>query len=87
MALFAIRQVVNRSTGYSPHEFVFGQNVRGPLDLLYASWSEECYESLDVDSWIVSLQDRLRVLRETAVLNGSNESKKRADVFNKHASK
>ena len=38
MALFAIRQVPNRDTGYSPHELVFGTKMRGPLNLVYAGW-------------------------------------------------
>ncbi len=35
LALFAMRQVSNRATGFSPHQLVFGRDVVGPLDVLY----------------------------------------------------
>ncbi len=38
MALFAIRQVPNRDTGFSPHQLVFGRNMHDPLDILYVGW-------------------------------------------------
>ena len=43
LALFAIRRVANRSTGFSPHELVFGRKMKGPLYLFYARWVEETY--------------------------------------------
>ncbi len=36
LALYAIRQIVHTSTGFSPHEIVFKRRVTGPLDLLYS---------------------------------------------------
>ncbi len=71
MALFAVRQVACRDTGFSPHELVFGKKMRGPLDLLYAGWVDECYEGMDISKWVVSLQDRLKTLHEVAVANAS----------------
>lgn len=57
MAMFAIRQVHNRDTGYSPHELVFRRSVRGPLNLLYAGWVDDTFRELEVGQWVVSLQD------------------------------
>ena len=34
LLLFAIRETVQESLGFSPFELVFGHNVRGPLKLL-----------------------------------------------------
>ena len=34
LLLFAIRESVQESLGFSPFELVFGHNVRGPLKLL-----------------------------------------------------
>ncbi len=55
MALFAIRQVPCRSTGFSPHELVFGRNMVGPLDLVYSGWVDEVFQNVDVSEWVVQL--------------------------------
>ncbi len=77
MALFAIRQVVNWDIEFSPHELVFGKHMRGPLDILYAGWVEDCYKDMDVSIWVEKLQERLKVLHEVAVVNASKSSEKR----------
>lgn len=41
LALFAIREVVQESLGFSPSELVFGHTVRGPLKLLHESFISE----------------------------------------------
>ena len=38
--LFAYREVLQASTGFSQFELLYGRNVRGPLDLLKESWEE-----------------------------------------------
>ncbi len=83
MALFAVRQVACRDTGFSPHELVFGKIMRGPLDLLYAGWVDECYDGMDVSSWVVGLQD---TLHEVAVVNASAATDASRSAFNKHKS-
>ncbi|GFS98427.1 retrovirus-related Pol polyprotein from transposon 412 [Trichonephila clavipes] len=37
-ALFALRTVTHESTGLSPAELVYGNNLRTPVTLLYESW-------------------------------------------------
>ena len=41
LLLFAAREAVQESTGFSPFELVFGHEVRGPLLLLSEQWQEE----------------------------------------------
>ncbi len=42
-ALFALRGMPARDTGYSPYEIVFGRQFPSPLSLLFDTWSEkEC---------------------------------------------
>ncbi len=53
LALYAIRQIAHSATGYSPHELVFGRRVTGPLDLLYAGWTEDLYSDMEVSEWVV----------------------------------
>ena len=41
LLLFAVRESVQESLGFSPNELVFGHDVRGPLKLLKEKWLEE----------------------------------------------
>ncbi len=86
MALFAIRQVPNRSTGFSPHELVFGRTMVGPLDLVYSGWVSDEYSELDVNEWVLSLQDKLSLLHDLASANELNSIASRSVAFNAHKS-
>ncbi len=86
MALFAIRQVPNRDTGFSPHQLVFGRNMHGPLDILYVGWVNDGYANTDVSKWVVSLNDRLAVLHDVAVSNASTSAMLRKVAFDKNKS-
>ena len=41
LLLFAVREAVQESLGFSPFELLFGRKVRGPLKFLKESWLEE----------------------------------------------
>ena len=69
LALSAIRSIPCSSTGFSPAELVFGKNPRNFLDVIFEGWSNPSYASIDVQSWVVQLQDKLELLRDTATLN------------------
>ncbi len=86
MAMFIIRQVPNRSTGYSPHELVFGRNMLGPLDLVYAGWVDEVFKEMDVCEWVMCLQDKLSLLHDMANSNELAAIESRAQVYNKNKS-
>ena len=58
LVLFAAREAVQESTGFSPFELVFGHQVRGPLSLLSEQWSDrETHVSL-LD-YVVKFKERL----------------------------
>ena len=86
LALFAIRQVPNRDVGFSPHQLVYGRDVLGPLDILYSGWVDKVYESVDVEDWVLKLQDKLYLLHDMAVVEESNNAVKRCLSFNKNRS-
>ncbi len=83
MALFAIRQVPNRDLGFSPHMLVYGREVVGPLDLLYHGWSEKYLESLDVEEWLLKLNDQLGIIHDMASSQEASASDKRAIIYNR----
>ncbi len=41
LALFALRQMPHSDTNLSPFDLVYGFQVRGPLDIMYAGWIDE----------------------------------------------
>ncbi|KAL1261228.1 hypothetical protein QQF64_009055 [Cirrhinus molitorella] len=41
MVMFAVREVVQESLGFSPAELVFGHTVRGPLKMIKDHWSND----------------------------------------------
>ncbi len=84
MALFTIRQVPNRSTGFSPHELVFGRKMVGPLDVLYSGWVEREYDELDVCEWVSQLQEKLDLLHDLASAHELDVIEKRAESFDKN---
>ncbi len=83
MALFAIRQVPNRDLGFSPHMLVYGREVIGPLDLLYHGWSEKSLQCMDVESWLLKLNDQLGVIHDMATSKEATANESRAISYNK----
>ena len=59
LLLFAVRESVQESLGFSPFELVFGHSVCGRLKLLKGNWLSENTESLnlldDVSQFVYSL--------------------------------
>ncbi len=83
LALFAMRQVPNRSTVFSPHQLVFGRDVVGPLDVLYEGWVNRKLDCMDVEGWLLSLNDKLSLIHDVAVAEEAKCVDKRVVSFNK----
>ncbi len=79
LALFAIRQVPNRDLGYSPHYLVYSRDVH----VLYKGWVDREFDSMNVEEWLVKLNDRLSVIHDLAVDEESKNVAKRVLSFNK----
>ena len=58
-ALFAVREVVQESLGFSPSELVFGHTVRGPLKLLKESWLAEPKGCPSLSDYVSNMRSRL----------------------------
>ena len=66
--LFAVRESVQESIGFSPFELVFGHMVRGPLKLLKETWLED-NSSLNLLDYVSSFKNRLLKATEMAKEN------------------
>ena len=62
--LFAYREVPQASTGFSPFELFYGRHVRGPLDVLKESWEASKRSTESVVSYVLTIQERLKKLRD-----------------------
>lgn len=42
--LFAYRETLHESTGFSPFELLYGRTIRGPMLILKELWTKQCDE-------------------------------------------
>ena len=58
--LFAYREVPQASTGFSPFKMLYGQTVRGPLQILRELWTKEVpQETRSTYQYILDVRNRL----------------------------
>ena len=76
LLLFAVRESVQESLGFSPFELVFGHSVRGPLKLLKENWLSENTESLNLLDYVSKFRDKLKKACELAQQNLKNSQSK-----------
>ena len=71
LMLFAIRESVQESLGYSPFELLYGRQVRGPLKVLKNQWYQETpeYPKQTVNQYIDNLKQKLKTVRSIALEN------------------
>ena len=62
--LFAYHEVPYASTGFSPFELLYGRAVRGPLDVINATWEADEKSDESVVSYVLSIQERLTKMAE-----------------------
>lgn len=68
LLLFATREVVQESLGFSPFDLVFAHSVRGPLKLLKDQWLEDDNSS-DILTFVSTFRERLHGARQFAKEN------------------
>ena len=65
LLLFAARESVQESLGFSPFELVFGHQVRGPLSLVSEQWQDKDVK-IGLLDYVVKFKERLRKTWEIA---------------------
>ena len=84
LLLFAIREAVQESLGFSPYELVFGCTVRGPLKVLKESWLKED-SPINLLDQVSTLRNRLTVAYELAQKNLKGAQTKMKRWYDKNA--
>ena len=82
--LFAAREAVQESLGFSPFELVFGRLVRGPLKLLKEKWlndDEEC----NLLDYVTGIREKLTAASEIAKENLAKSQGKMKQWYDKGA--
>lgn len=83
--MFAVREVPQSSTGFSPFELMYGRHPRGLLDIAKETWEQETTPYKSVIEHISLMQDRIAavmpIVREH--LEQSQEAQRR--VYNRSA--
>ena len=85
MALFFLRCTPNSSTGISPFLLTHGWEPSNPIQLLYKSWVDGELGGVDLSEWVLDNAERVETAREQATLTLIENSKYRADMYNKNA--
>ena len=60
--LFAVREVPQASTGFSPFELLYGRKPRGVLDLIKENWEEGSSDSKNQIQYVLDLRAKLHSL-------------------------
>jgi len=80
--MFAVRESVQESLGFSPAELVFGHTVRGPLKMLRENWLAEKKFDCNLLDYVSSFKERLHracKLAQTALDSTQVKMKERFD--------
>ena len=85
MALFFLRCTPNSSTGISPFLLTHVWEPSNPIQL-YKSWVDGELGGVDLSEWVLDNAERVETAREQTTLRLIENSKYRADMYNKNAS-
>lgn len=82
--LFAIRDSVNDSTGFSPFELIYGHEVRGPLKIMKEHFLEPEGQG-NLLQYVAGFKDRLQSACEIAQLNLAKAQENMREQFDRRA--
>ena len=85
MALFFLRCTPTTSTGISPFLITHGWEPTNPIQLLYKSWVDVELRGVDLSEWVLDNADRVEAAREQATLRLIENSRYRAEMYNRKA--
>ncbi|MGH0122279.1 UNVERIFIED_CONTAM: hypothetical protein FKN15_040606, partial [Acipenser sinensis] len=77
--MFAVREVPQASTGFSPFELLYGRQPRGILDIAKETWECQTSRGRNVVDYIVQMQDRIE--RVTPIVREHLEKAQNRQAF------
>ncbi|KAL1263609.1 hypothetical protein QQF64_006348 [Cirrhinus molitorella] len=68
--MFAYREVLQSSTGFSLFEMLYGRQVRGPLDVLKETWEGgNVSEQTNILSYVLKMSEKLNTMTDLMTTN------------------
>ncbi len=83
--LFATRDSVQESLGFTPFELVFGHRVRGPLQLIKEKCLDDTDDVTDLLTYVIKMKDRLTSACKTAQDNLTASQERMKVYYDKDA--
>ena len=83
--LFAYREVLQASTGFSPFELMFGNMVKGLLDVLKDIWEEGKSANESLVSYVVNMKEKLAAMTHLVQKNVSQGKHRQKTWYDRHA--
>lgn len=84
MVMFAVREVVQESLGFSPAELVFGHTVRGPLKLIKDHWTSDV-SPINILDYVSEFRFKLHRACELAKQNLKTSQRQMKERFDRGA--
>ncbi len=81
--LFAVREVSQASTGFSPFELLYGRQPCGVLDVLRETWEEGPSESKNEIQHVLDLRTKLHTLGQLSMENLLQAQDKQSRLYNR----
>lgn len=81
--LFAVREVPQASTGFSPFELLFGRKPRGILDLIKESWERGPSTSKSEVQYVLELRAKLHMLGQLSRGNLLRAQERQQQLYNR----
>lgn len=85
--LFAYREAPQDSLGFSPFELLYGKTIKGPMQILRQTWTDETVtgDLKTTAEYVVDLRNRIEETCKIARENLKTASRRQAKYFNRRA--
>lgn len=81
--LFAVREAVQESLGFSPFEMIFGHCIRGPLKLIRERWMIDQPMPDDMHEYVAKMKGTLIATQELAKKHLQSNQERMKETYDK----
>lgn len=83
--MFAVREVPQSSTGFSPFELLYGRQPRGILDIAKESWEEQKVPGKNIVEHVLQMKDRIEKVTPIVQAHLKMAQARQAEHYNRTA--